>query len=65
MRELELRLAACCFITRTINRLDDAGWFYESQCLLDDYERGLRVLPELLMVRDDAERLAAQLEAEA
>lgn len=65
MRENELRLAASCFITRTINRLDAAGWLYEAQCLLDDYERGSRVLPELLMVRDDAERLAAQLEADA
>jgi hypothetical protein len=63
MRELELRLAACCFITRVINRLDDAGWGYEAQCLTDDYDRSLRWLPELLMVRDDAERLAAALEA--
>jgi hypothetical protein len=64
MREHELRLASCFFITRTINRLDDAGWLYEAQCLLDDYERA-RLLPELLDVRVDAVRLAAQLEAEA
>jgi hypothetical protein len=63
MRELELRLAACCLITRVINQLDAAGWLYEAQCLTDDYQRGLRRLPDLLMVRDDAERLAAQLEA--
>lgn len=63
MKELELRLAACCFITRVINRLDDAGWGYEAQCLTDDYDRSQRWLPELLMVRDDAERLAAALEA--
>jgi hypothetical protein len=63
MREHELRLAACCFITRVINQLDDAGWLHEAQCLTDDYGSALRPLPELLMVRDDAERLAAQLEA--
>ena len=63
MREHELRLAACCFIARVINQLDDAGWLHEAQCLTDDYGSALRLLPELLMVRDDAERLAAQLEA--
>lgn len=63
MRELEIRLAACCFISRVINRLDDAGWLYEAQCLADDYDRSLSLLPELLTVRDDAERLAAALEA--
>jgi len=65
MEALELRLAACCFIQRTVNRLDDAGWTWEAQCLEDDYNRALRLLPELLMVRDDAERLAAALEANA
>lgn len=63
MEALEIRLAACCFIQRVITRLEEAGWLYEAQCLTDDYDRGLRLLPELLMVRDDAERLAAVLEA--
>ena len=63
MQELEIRLAACCFITRVINRLDAAGWLYEAQALTDDYGRSLRRLSELLTVRDDAERLAAALEA--
>ena len=60
----EIRLAACCTIQRVIGQLDAAGWRYEAQCLSDDYDRS-RALPDLLMVRDDAERLAAQLQEEA
>ena len=63
MREHELRRAASCFITRTINQLADAGWGIEANNLASDFDRAGSFLPELLMVRDDAEHLAAQLEA--
>lgn len=63
MEALELRLATCCFIQNTINRLSDAGWFWEAQCLEDDYNQALRLMPELLTVRENAERLVALLEA--
>lgn len=64
MTPQDLRLRASSTIQQVIGRLDAAGWFYEAQRLSDDYDRS-RALPDLLMVRDDAERLAAQLQEEA
>lgn len=60
----DLMLQAAWNIQTAIGRLDAAGWSYEAQCLSDDYESSQRSLPDLLMVRDDAERLMEQLKAE-
>jgi hypothetical protein len=64
MRVLELRLEASWFIQRTIDRLEAAECKQQAQCLESDFSRALRLLPELLMVRDNAERLADWLDAQ-
>ncbi len=64
MTPQDLTLSATCTIQRVIGQLDAAGWSYEAQCLSLDFDRS-RALPDLLMVRDDAERLYVQLQQEA
>lgn len=63
MAPQDLFLQSCCTIQQVIGRLDAAGWHHEAQCLSDDFDRS-RALPDLLMVRDDAERLADALAAQ-
>lgn len=63
MEALELRLATSWFIQSTIDRLTEAGWAHEARCLEADFNRALRFMPELLMVRHSAELLAARMEA--
>lgn len=64
MTPQDLTLSAACTIQRVIGQLDAAGWSYEAQCLSRDFDRS-RALPDLLMVRDDAERLYEQFQKEA
>lgn len=59
-KETALRFQVCREIQKAIRCLDSVGWSYEAQLLADDYDRAIR-LPDLLMVRDDAERLVEQM----
>jgi hypothetical protein len=63
LTELELRMATRGFVMRTIHLLDEAGWALEAQGLADGLAKAERDIPELLTVRENAEHLAAQLEA--
>lgn len=60
----DLMLSAAWTIQQVIGQLDAAGWRYEAECLSRNFDRS-RALPDLLMVRDDAERLAQELQQEA
>lgn len=50
-------------IAAAIAALDQAGWHRDADLLQRDAARAGTCLPDLLMVRDDAERLLAELEA--
>lgn len=62
LRSLRI-VQASWHIHAAIDRLNAAGWTHEAQSLADDCDRA-ESLPDLLMVRDDAERLVEQLMTE-